>query len=205
MEELKVKKVFISKQGENGQNFQRFKEIVNKKNISVICVGIDETIYPVKLQIEKDIYFDIFWPNNLNLISDNLINNNSIVAKLHYKRFSALFTGDIEQIAEKEILKHYKDNSKLLNSTILKVAHHGSKTSSTQEFLEAVRPKISLIGVGENNKFGHPNDDVINRLENIGSKIYRTDKMGEISIFVDKKGKIKIATNNSCKNTKKGV
>ena len=205
MEELKVKKVFISKQGENGQNFQRFKEIVNKKNISVICVGIDETIYPVKLQIEKDIYFDIFWPNNLNLISDNLLNNNSIVSKLHYKRFSALFTGDIEQIAEKEILKHYKDNSKLLNSTILKVAHHGSKTSSTQEFLEAVRPKISLIGVGENNKFGHPNDDVINRLENIGSKIYRTDKMGEISIFVDKKGKIRIATNNSCKNTKKGV
>jgi len=205
MEELKVKKVFISKQGENGQNFQRFKEIVNKKNISVICVGIDETIYPVKLQIEKDIYFDIFWPNNLNLISDNLLNNNSIVSKLHYKRFSALFTGDIEQIAEKEILKHYKDNSKLLNSTILKVAHHGSKTSSTQEFLEAVRPKISLIGVGENNKFGHPNDDVINRLENIGSKIYRTDKMGEISISVDKNGKIKIATKNSCKNTKKGV
>jgi len=205
MEELKVKKVFISKQGENSQNFQRFKEIVNKKDISVICVGIDETIYPVKLQIEKDIYFDIFWPNNLNLISDNLLNNNSIVAKLHYKSFSTLFTGDIEQIAEKEILKHYKDNSKLLNSTILKVAHHGSKTSSTQEFLEAVRPKISLIGVGENNKFGHPNDDVINRLENIGSKIYRTDKMGEISIFVDKKGKIRIATNNSCKNTKKGV
>ena len=205
MEELKVKKVFISKQGENGQSFQRFKEIVNKKNISVICVGIDETIYPVKLQIEKDIYFDIFWPNNLNLISDNLLNNNSIVAKLHYKSFSTLFTGDIEQIAEKEILKHYKDNSKLLNSTILKVAHHGSKTSSTQEFLEAVKPKISLIGVGENNKFGHPNDDVINRLENIGSKIYRTDKMGEISIFVDKKGKIRIATNNSCKNTKKGV
>ena len=205
MEELKVKKVFISKQGENGQNFQRFKEIVNKKNISVICVGIDETIYPVKLQIEKDIYFDIFWPNNLNLISDNLINNNSIVAKLHYKSFSTLFTGDIEQIAEKEILKHYKDNSKLLNSTILKVAHHGSKTSSTQEFLEAVRPKISLIGVGENNKFGHPNDDVINRLDEINSKIYRTDKMGEISISVDKNGRIKIATKNSCKNTKKGV
>lgn len=205
MEELKVKKVVISKQGENGQNFQRFKEIVNKKNISVICVGIDETIYPMKLQIEKDIYFDILWPNNSYLISENLLNNNSIVAKLHYKRFSALFTGDIEQIAEKEILKQYKYNSQVLNSTILKVAHHGSKTSSTKEFLETVKPKISLIGVGENNKFGHPNDDVINRLENIGSKIYRTDKMGEISIFVDKKGRIKIATNNSCKNTKKGV
>ena len=108
-------------------------------------------------------------------------------------------------IAEKEILKQYKDNSQLLNSTILKVAHHGSKTSSTKEFLETVKPKISLIGVGENNKFGHPNEDVIKRLDEINSKIYRTDKMGEISISVDKNGKIKIATKNSCKNTKKGV
>lgn len=205
MEELKVKKVIVSKQGEDSQNFQKFKKIVNKKNISVICAGAKESSYSIKLQIEKDIYFDIIWPNNSNLVSENILNNNSIVTKLHFKNFSALFTGDIEQIAEKEILKQYKDNSQLLNSTILKVAHHGSKTSSTQEFLETVKPKISLIGVGENNKFGHPNDDVINRLENIGSKIYRTDKMGEISIFVDKKGRIKIATNNSCKNTKKGV
>ena len=205
MEELKVKKVIVSKQGEDSQNFQKFKKIVNKKNISVICAGAKESSYSIKLHIEKDIYFDITWPNNSNLVSENILNNNSIVTKLHFKNFSALFTGDIEQIAEKEILKQYKDNSQLLNSTILKVAHHGSKTSSTQEFLETVKPKISLIGVGENNKFGHPNDDVINRLENIGSKIYRTDKMGEISIFVDKKGKIKIATNNSCKNTKKGV
>ena len=61
-----------------------------------------------------------------------------------------------------------------------------------KEFVEAVRPNISLIGVGENNKFGHPNKDVIERLEKVGSKIYRTDTMGEITVFVDKKGKIKI-------------
>lgn len=67
------------------------------------------------------------------------------------------------------MLEEYK-NSNLLSSTILKVAHHGSKTSSIQEFLEAVKPTISLIGVGENNTFGHPNDRVIRRLTNLRHK-----------------------------------
>ena len=78
-----------------------------------------------------------------------------------------LFTGDIEKIAEKSILQEYKGNTNILNSTILKVAHHGSKTSSIQEFLDATKPNIAVIGVGENNKFGHPNEDVIKRLENL--------------------------------------
>ena len=83
--------------------------------------------------------------------------------KLEYKEFSCLFTGDIEKIAEQELLKTLDKNE--LKSTILKVAHHGSKTSTTQQFLEAVKPKIVLIGVGENNKFGHPNKEVLERLE----------------------------------------
>ena len=72
----------------------------------------------------------------------------------------------------------------------MKVAHHGSKTSSSKELLEAVKPKIALIGVGENNTFGHPNREVLQRLEDVNCKIYRTDEMGEIEIKVDKKGKI---------------
>ena len=207
LEELKVKKVIISKQGENSENFKKLKEIVNKKNIQVICVGLRSFDEPKKIQIEKNLYFEVLWPDNKNLIDENILNNNSVVCKLHYKNFSMLFTGDIEEPAEKEILKQYKNNIQVLNSTILKVAHHGSKTSSTKEFIEAVKPKISLIGVGENNKFGHPNDEIIERLDNFDSKIYRTDKMGEISIIVNSKGKIKIkkyknATKNSCKITK---
>ena len=187
LEELKVKKVIISKQGEDSANLKKFKEIVSEKNINVKVVGKGD-----RVQIEKYLYLDILWPDNQNLISDNVLNNNSIVAKLNYKSFSCVFTGDIEEIAEKEILQQYKNNLNVLNSTILKVAHHGSKTSSSQDFIEAVKPQISLIGVGENNTFGHPNDEVIKRLENIGPKIYRTDKMGEISIFVNINGKIKI-------------
>ncbi|MBR3696932.1 MAG: hypothetical protein IKM97_01465 [Clostridia bacterium] len=68
----------------------------------------------------------------------------------------------------------------------------GSKTSTTIEFLQAVSPKIALIGVGENNSFGHPNQEVIQRLQEKGTKIYRTDEMGEITININRKGEIKI-------------
>lgn len=81
-----------------------------------------------------------------------------------------------------------------MNVTILKVAHHGSKTSSTKNFVEAVNPKYALIGVGENNKFGHPSDSTIKSLKNKKIKIYRTDIMGEISIKI---------TNNKIKIKKK--
>lgn len=81
-----------------------------------------------------------------------------------------LFTGDIEELAEKQILLEYKNNMQVLKSTILKVGHHGSKTSSTLRFLEEVRPKIALIGVGMQNMFGHPNDMVLKRLDKLRSK-----------------------------------
>ena len=214
LEEIKVKNVIISKQAEDSENFQKFKQIVNKRKILVTIVGSNtfdnskkqnnnsiknvDIICKEKIQIEKNIYFDFLWPDNQNLLNENALNNNSIVTKLYYNNFSCLFTGDIEEIAEKQILQEYKDNLQALSSTVLKTAHHGSKTSSIQDFIEVVKPKISLIGVGENNKFGHPNDDVISRLENIGSKIYRTDKMGEISIMVNSKGKIKIKKHIKC-------
>lgn len=115
--------------------------------------------------IENGIQISILWPKE-EQIQENMLNNNSIVAKLTYQNTAMLLTGDIEEIAEKQIVEEYK-NSKVLSSTILKVAHHGSKTSSTQEFLEVVGARIALIGVGENNTFGHPNDRVIKRMQNL--------------------------------------
>ena len=165
MKELKVGKVVISKQVEDSENNQKFKDIVKEKKIKVVVVNKGD-----RLKIEKNIYFEILWPNSSKLVSENFLNNNSIVCKFQYKNFSMLFTGDIEKIAEKQILQEYKKNLQVLNSTILKVAHHGSKTSSTQEFLDAIKPKLALIGVGKNNKFGHPNDEIIKRLENMRNK-----------------------------------
>ena len=74
------------------------------------------------------------------------------------------------------------DGSNILNSTILKIAHHGSKTSSTYDFLKAVKPKKVLIGVGKENKFGHPNNGVLERLKSLKTLIFRTDEDGGILI-----------------------
>lgn len=187
MEEMKVDKVIISKQGELSKNYEKFENLVNKKQIEVIVVENGD-----KINIEKDVHFEILWPDSSNLISENILNNNSIVCKLHYKNFTCLFTGDIEEIAEKRILETYKNNINLLNSTVLKVGHHGSKTSSIQEFLNYVKPKIALIGVAVNNTFGHPSNDVLERLKICGCAIYRTDKQGEIIIIVNNTNQIKV-------------
>lgn len=181
MKELRVKKVIISKQKEDCENFQEFLKIVKDKNIKVQLVKEGD-----RINFENNLYMDILWPTEKLEISDNALNNNSIVAKLVYKSFSILFTGDIEEIAEKEIVKKYY-NSGRLKSTVLKVAHHGSKTSSSQEFLEEVMPKYALIGVGKNNNFGHPSDITIKALNNMNCKIYRTDENGEIAINVKRR------------------
>ena len=187
IQELNTGQVIISKQGENSVNYQKLKNIVYEKNIKINVVNAGDKLY-----IENDLYFDILWPNNEKLVNENVLNNNSIVCKLNYKSFTMLFTGDIEKIAENEILKYYEDNLSVLSSIVLKVAHHGSKSSTTNEFINAVKPKIALIGVGENNKFGHPNDEVIERLENINCNIYRTDQIGKITITINSKGKMKV-------------
>ena len=133
---------------------------------------------------------DILWPSNEYKITDNSINNNSLVFKLNTACKSILFTGDIEEVAEKAILKQYTNNLKKLKADIIKIAHHGSKTSSSVEFLNAVKPKIALIGVGKNNKFGHPSEITLKNLKNIGCSIFRTDEKGEIQFSIRDSGEI---------------
>lgn len=163
MKNMKIGKVIISKQGEDSKNYEKFKTIVKEKKMKVIEVKKGD-----KLNIEKNIKLEILWPKE-EQIQENILNNNSIVAKLSNPYCSILLTGDIEEIAEKQIVKEYK-NSNTLKATILKVGHHGSRTSSIQEFLEMVKPNIALIGVGKNNTFGHPNDEVLKRLEKLRCK-----------------------------------
>ena len=185
LEELKVEKVCISKQEEDSENYQKFLNIVKEKNIQVLVVKIGD-----KIVLDNNLYFNVLWPKDKQ-IEENKLNNNAIVMKLNYNNFSMLFTGDIEKKAEKEILETYK-NSKILESDILKVAHHGSKTSTTDEFLNKVKPKIALIGVGKDNMFNHPSNTTIEKLEKMNIKIYRTDLNAEISICVNDKGQVSI-------------
>lgn len=185
---IKVDKIILPIQFEKYDNLDLLIEKLEKKNKNTAIIFLEAGD---RLYLDKNTYIDILWPDKEIKILENTINNNALVFKLNYKEFSMLFTGDIESEAESAIVDKYSENKSLLRSTILKVAHHGAETSSIQNLINLISPKISLIGVGRNNNYGHPSESVIDRLEKINSKIYRTDINGEIIIKINKNGIIK--------------
>lgn len=177
LKNMKVKTAIICNIGQESEEYNHF-VILAKENKTKIRYVQKGSI----IKLGKNKIIEILYPDKNEKINDNAKNNNAIVFKLTWNKFSMLFTGDIEEKAERKILEMYKNKEEKLKSNILKVAHHGSKSSTMQEFLEIVKPSLALIGVGENNNFGHPNDMVLNRLEQSGCKTYRTDMLGEITI-----------------------
>lgn len=139
LENIKVKNIVIGVQAEKYENCIEFMELAKKKRVNVITLEAGN-----RFRIDKETYLNIFLPNKKHTIFENKINNNSLVMKFVYKDFSMLFTGDIEEEAEIYLANTYKNK---LKADILKVAHHGSKTSTTEVFLQYVKPQIALIGV----------------------------------------------------------
>lgn len=135
-----------------------------------------------KLKINENLIFNILWPGDTNGLSSN---DKSLVLLLNYDGYEILLTGDIETTAEQSILDRIPSNINLL-----KVAHHGSDSSTRAEFLEVTRPENSIISVGRNNQFNHPSDGVLDRLNQINSTVYRTDEMGLIKVQIDRDFKI---------------
>ncbi len=136
-----------------------------------------------KIFLDEDVEIEILAPVNKYSLEfvDRAVNNSSIVAKLTYKRISVLFTGDIEIFAEMDLLE-YKDK---LKSTILKIPHHGSFTSTSLPFLDSVSPEVAIISCGRGNPFGHPHSETIEKLNSRKIKIYRTDQNGNITLLTD--------------------
>ena len=131
--------------------------------------------------------------NKLHFLQTSIYDNendNSNVIYTEIEGYKLMFMGDASIITEKEILSKYN----LPDIDVLKVGHHGSKTSSSIDFIDVINPKYSIISVGKNNRYGHPNKEVINNLED--SKIYRTDIDGSI-MFKIKNNKLKIDTCSS--------
>lgn len=151
------------------------------KNRNIPLTIIDR---PQEINLGQDLKIKILWPREsfLNKEAENL-NNSSIVMKLIYKNNSFLLVGDAEQEVEQALL----DSGVDVKADVLKTGHHGSDTSSTEEFLAAVKPQYAIISVGKNNDFGHPSLRVIKRLERLGINIYRTDEQGWIKIKSDGK------------------
>jgi len=110
-------------------------------------------------------------------------NDDSLVLRLQYSDKAILLPGDAERQAEHEILS--ENRAEELQSAVLKIGHHGSKNSTTEEFLEAVRPQLGIISVGEANPYGHPSPELLERLEAAGVRILRTDREGAVHVLTD--------------------
>jgi len=130
--------------------------------------------------LTEQVYIDILYPfEDITGQKFSDFNQTSIVCRLVYGKISFLLTGDAPKSAEYQLLAKQVN----LDSDILKVAHHGSKTSTTNYFLEAVSPAIAVIQVGRDNKFGHPHREVLDDLNQQNIKILRTDLLGDIKIL----------------------
>jgi len=112
-------------------------------------------------------------------------NNDSLVLRLQYGERSLMLPGDAEKQAEKAILG--ENNVEALHADVLKVGHHGSKNSTMPGFLAAVHPRVAVISAGEDNPYGHPNPELLERLESAGIRILRTDRDGAVHVLTDGK------------------
>ncbi|MFA6551330.1 MAG: ComEC/Rec2 family competence protein [Patescibacteria group bacterium] len=174
LQRYRVKKILYTGVSHTSPTYLEWLNIIKRKNIPLTIIDRPQTI-----TLGADLRLDILYPleSLLNKKMENL-NNSSIVAKLIYQDQNFLFTGDLEEMEEQVLLEKNID----LRADILKIGHHGSDTSSSEKFLEAVKPSAAVISVGKDNDFGHPSLRVINRLERLGVKIYRTDLNGWIKI-----------------------
>lgn len=173
VENFKVEKVIFNC-GEFNDLEKKLIKVLDKKNTKYYsCIK--------ELNIDDNkLYF-------LNTKEYDNENDNSNVIYTELNGYKLMFMGDAGIEKEKDILGKYN----LFNIDVLKVGHHGSKTSSSRTFIDEINPKYSIISVGKNNRYGHPNKEVLNTLED--SKIYRTDQDGSI-IFKIKNNKLKIET-----------
>ena len=144
-------------------------KVLEKKNINYYSCIKELNIDKYKLQF-------------LNTKEYDNENDNSSVIYFNYEGYKFLFMGDASTEIEKDILEKYN----LEDIDFLKVGHHGSNTSSSDEFINSINPNYSVISVGKNNRYGHPKESVLNILSN--SKIYRTDLDGSIEIKLNKNG-----------------
>ncbi len=167
---MDIGSVYMPQVSANTKTFENLLESISDKGLR-----IKSTQAGVAIIDENKLSVEAVAPSE---IDEDDLNNCSIVMKLTYGDVSYLFTGD----AEKAELKEITDD---ISADVLKVGHHGSRTSTYKEFLEYVNPSIAVISCGENNEYNHPHKSTINLLENFNCEIYRTDQQGTIIISTD--------------------
>lgn len=168
---LEIGKIYLPNATTTTKIFEKLLDTIEENNYKITVPKINEE----------------FNLNNMNFkviytgTDESDLNNTSIVLKLKYGKTSYLFTGDATKTTEEKIL------DKDITSDVLKIGHHGSSYSTTEEFLNKVNPKYAIIQVGTNNKYNHPSKQTLDKLNEKNIKIYRTDENGTIKLTSDGK------------------
>jgi competence protein ComEC len=176
------------------ENFRVGKVWIGREVASPALARLEQLAAQKKIPVEheargKSFAWDgaegkIFWPEISSAeAAPAAKNNDSLVLRLQYGDRTVLLPGDAEKEVEHEILA--ENGGTDLRADVLKVAHHGSKNSTTEDFLAAVRPRVAIISAGEGNPYGHPSRELLDRLDNAGIRVLRTDRDGAVHVLTD--------------------
>lgn len=168
--------VYMPDKEHTSKTFENMLNTIEKKNIPLYTAKAGVTVLE-----EGELWIEILSP-----VSDSYedLNNYSAVVKITYGDSGLLFTGDAEKLVEEELL------SADLQAQVLKVGHHGSSTSSGEEFLQAVAPRFAVISCAKNNEYGHPHEETLAALNKLGCTILRTDQLGTVVMDADAEGTV---------------
>ncbi len=182
---FQIKQIYDNGQAANTAMYKNYLKNIKTKNIAYKALKKGDTI-----TLGDDVKFAVLSPgkpftkeNTQGVSESGLTNDNSIVCKMTYGTFSIMFTGDAQKEVEEQLLKNYKGAE--LQANVLKVGHHGSKTSSSPAFVAAVKPADATISCGVNNQYKFPHKPTLDTLKKYHVNVYRTDKDGIISIISD--------------------
>lgn len=176
VENYPIGSIYMPNAKSNSATYEKLLLTIKEKGYTINTTTAGMTIYQ-----DENTKIETLAPNDSSY--DNL-NNYSIVIKLSYKNRSLLFMGDAETLSENEIL----NNGYIPKSDVIKLGHHGSSTSNSKKFLDVVNPQYAIISCGLDNEYGHPHDEVVQRIENANITYYRTDKNGTITLTSDGNG-----------------
>src|SRR6185436_7884030 len=175
---FKVRAALVARMPANDPEFDRFAETMRRAGIPVETIGAGD------LMRIASVSFEVLWPPATSDLNASSRNNDSILLRARMGDRSFVFTGDIEKGGEALVLTEGID----LSGDVVKVAHHGSRTSSIAKFVGATHPSLAVISVGRTSMFGHPHSEVVERWRASGAKVMTTGEKGTISLVTDGRG-----------------
>ena len=172
---FRVRGVIVARTPADDPEFSKLSQTLNQNGIPIQVVGAGDVIK------SGDVSVDVLWPRPTAAADAPSRNNDSMVLRVRFGEKSFLFAADVEKEAEAALVKTGVD----LRAHVVKVAHHGSRTSSTEQFVAATRPTLAMISVGRQSMFGHPHKEVVERWRASGARVMTTGEKGMISVVTD--------------------